>query len=450
MSVIKNENKEIYDGIKLNTESKGKIIDELVEKIESNSNDNISELDGARRERMNNDEMKKYKVLRTVKTALVAIGSIAATFAIVVGVANYNNSNKKMSRKNVVTESVKSNETLGETTSEVSSEIDNAETQSLIEEANAVEDDKKFWDNCEYSKNFEEISRPDYISEKKGYKGNFEFEYSECDIDGDGKKDVVNLKMDADKDETAKGTVVVSINGKSTNTLEFDRVKQSDFQGDIRNCKLIKLWDGSCFVYFDIANLTSLTYQTMFSLKDYKIVMDSTNLPYMSSLRDIVINKETSGIYFFYWTQLNYVAGNGYSYYIEYYKGKFQTGESNYANVSPFKVRSKGNNLVELDSSFRQEYVLSEDREFYLDEYKVGRKILLKKGEKLTYTGVRFNMNARKNEKNAYGYSSAYDMCSFYVDDIDGSGKMEVFLDPLEEGKDYHETEIFDNISWAQ
>ena len=434
MSTIKKDNKEIYDGIKLNTESKERIIDELVNRIESNSNSNekITELDQRRIEKMKRNE----GIEKLVKVCAVACFSVLASGLVIAGVINFKNNNNG-------TKAAKG--TVGETVSETIKETDNVETQPVIDEK---DNNDEFWNNCEYSMNFEEISRPDYINEKKGCKGDFEFEYSDCDIDGDGNNDTVNLKIAADKEGMAKGTIVVSINGKETKTLEFDGIKNNEYHGEARNVKLIKMWDGNCFVYCDFGNLTCLTYQTMFSLKDYEMVMDSTSLPYMSSLRDIVINKDTSSLYFFYWTQFNYVAGTGYQYYVEYADGKFDINadeEYGCAEVMPFKIDS-----MEVDSSFRQEYVLSEDREFYLDEDKSGRKITLKKGEKLIYAYARFNRKTRKDEKDAWGYSTAYDMCCFYVDDEDKKGKIKVYLDPVEEGKEYYETEIFDDTSWAQ
>ncbi|MCR5628699.1 hypothetical protein [Eubacterium sp.] len=440
MSTIKKENKEIYDGIKLNTESKERIIDELVEKIESNSSSNISELDRRRNEKMKRNE----GIVKVFKVGAVACFSLLASGLIISSVMKYKNSNGNKVGKETSVEI--SSTDIKETANTNNQETVNEEIKETQETVNETKDEfDDFWKKVDYAMDFELVKEPDYKNDV--YLGDYEYKYSECDVDGDGKNDAVNLKLSSDTNGGVKdNTVIVSINGKETKKLKYDEIKGYN----PRNVKLIKLWNGSCFVYFDVGELTLLKYQTMFSLKDYKTVIDSSNLPYMSSLKDIVINEDTHGIYFYYWTQLNYVAGSIYQCYFEYYKNEFITDHTRdtYANVLEFRDKK----TKKYDPDYREEYVLKEDKEFYLNEDKSGRKIILKKGEKLYYSYARYNL-AKKNtakDGNVLGNNAFYDMYCFEVKDEGDSGMISVFLDPVEEGKEYYKTEIFEDTAWVQ
>ena len=185
MSKIKKDNKEIYDGIKLNTESKERIIDELVNRIESNSNEKITKLDVLRSEKMKNEKMKNDKMLGTIKTALVAFGSIAATLAIVVGVANYNNnSNKKIAGKDVTTESVSTNETVTEKGTEKETETEVIkETEKETEAVKDTESDLNLA-NAKDAPDFKRVNEPHQNDNGKWNYGPYEYEYTKSDIDG--------------------------------------------------------------------------------------------------------------------------------------------------------------------------------------------------------------------------------------------------------------------------
>lgn len=432
MSTIKKENKEIYDGIKLNTESKERIIDELVEKIESNSGSNISELDRRRIEKMKRNE----RFVKMFKVGAVACFSLLASGLIIAGTIKYRDSNINKTAKETVSDMTE------EIVSDKIKETANTETQETRDKNKA---DDEFWSKVEYVPDFELIKGPG--STEGGHV--YEYEYSKCDIDGDGKKDTVNLKFSAGKDDSLlkDNTVIVSINGKETKKLEYAGLEGND----PRNCKMIKLSDGSYYVYFDVGNLTLLQYQVMFSLKDYKTVLDSSNLPYMGHLWNIVIDEENHRLYFFFWTQLNYVTGSNYQCYFEYDKNgiNIKSDETNgYATVMDYRDKSADEDNTITEN--RDKYILKEDTEFYLDENLTSKKMTLKKGDKVYYLGARYNLNKRKKTLDKYSYNESYcyDLCSFVVEDKESANKIKVYLDPKEENES--EIEIFEDTYWAQ
>ena len=233
MSTIKKENKDIYDGIKLNTESRERIIEELVEKIESNSNrNNVLEFD-----KIKNEKNKNNKVAKTVKTTIVAMASLAATLAIVIGVTNHNkiNSNNKVVGVNKETESVSLKET------EKKTDALSGETEKITEKE---KESKINLDNAKVAPDFKLVNEP---HEKNGkWDGQpFEYEYAKSDIDGDGKKDVVKLSYETSKkyEGTVTGKVTLLVNDVEKKTYKLGAGQNP------RNVKFLKMDNNNFFVY---------------------------------------------------------------------------------------------------------------------------------------------------------------------------------------------------------
>ena len=431
MSTIKNENKEIYDGIKLNTESKERIIDELVEKIESNSN-NISELDGLRRERM----MKNNKMEGTVKTALVAIGSIAATFAIIVGVANYNNSSKKISGKGMVSESVTSRETITEKGTEKETEKETVKETEKVKETES----KLNLANAKDAPDFTLVNEPNEVNGKWN-NDPYEYEYAESDIDGDGKKDVVKLSFETStKNEGGMtGKVILYMNDVEKGTYNFE------FCYNPRNVKFIEM-DDKCFVYFDAGELTSLGGQKLVSLQDYEVVLSDANLPFMSRVANVMVDNTDKKLIIYYAAQLRYIGFSADLFLdINYADGTFKT-DNKWIEVG--EDYSNNEWLKDTDGK----YVLIKDAEFYDSVSDNAKMVTLKKGEKLTLKKVHWNDTLAASGDVSKGELNCFiDMYHFVTEE----GK-DVYLNPFKvDVSDYMTVDddkyaLFEGIHWAQ
>ncbi|SKA67046.1 hypothetical protein SAMN02745111_01379 [Eubacterium uniforme] len=432
MSIIKNENKEIYDGIKLNTESKERIIDELVEKIESNSN-NISELDGLRRERMMNEKMKNDKMLGTIKTALVAFGSIAATLAIVVGVANYNNgSNKKTVGKNVATESVTAIETVTE-----------KETEKETETVKDVESDLKLA-NAKEALDFKRTNKPNQNDNGEWDNEPYEYEYAKSDIDGDGEKDVIKISYETSK--KYKGNV----NGKVTLYVNDVEKKTYDLGlgQDPRNVKFIDMDDNKYFVYFDIGEETVLSAQRVVSLQDYEEVVSDACLPYMQRVEKVLVDNKDKKIIFEYYCQLNYIGAIECMLEINCVDDAFKINNKWVDVVTKWSDEDWREWLQENDGK----YAVRKDAEFFDGESDDSNSVTIKKGEKLILKSVRWNdtLSVGK-DKIMEDVNSFIDMYHFVTEE----GK-DVYFNPLKDGIEYYQTvedsdeAIFENVHWAQ
>ena len=437
MSTIKKDNKEIYDGIKLNTESKERIIDELVKKIESNSNDNISELDILRSERMKNEKMKNDKMLGTIKTALVAFGSIAATLAIVVGVANYNiGSNKKTVGKNVATESVTTRETVTEKGTEKETEtevIKETKTENKINLANAKD-----------ALDFKRTNMPHQNDNGKWNNEPYEYEYAESDVDGDGEKDVIKISYETSKnlEGQVNGKVALYVNDVEKKTYDLGSGQ------DPRNVKFIAMDGNKYFVYFDIGSETVLSAQRVVSLQDYEEVLSDACLPYMQGVENVLVDNKDKKIIFDYYCQLNYIGAIECILEINYVDDALKINNK-WVDVA---TKWSGEEWREWLKENDGKYAVRKDAEFFDGESDDSNSVTIKKGEKLTLKSVRWNdtLSVGK-DKIVEDVNGFIDMYHFVTEE----GK-DVYFNPLKDGIEYYQTvedsdeAIFENVHWAQ
>ena len=210
--------------------------------------------------------MKNNKMVGTVKKSLVAMASVAATLAIVVGVVNYTHkdSNKEVSAKAVVEKNVEVKETVKSVKTEIKTNLDNAKEAADFELVNEPNEKDGKWDGASY-----------------------EYEYAKSDVDGDGKEDVVKLSYETSKEDEGlvTGKVVLSVNDEEKKTYELGAGQ------DPRNVEFIEM-DGKYFVYFNIGELTTLTAQRVVSLQDFEEVLSDAKLPYMARVEKVMVDKK--------------------------------------------------------------------------------------------------------------------------------------------------------------
>ena len=336
---------------------------------------------------MEDKKMKNKKMVGTVKKSLVAMASVAATLAIVVGMVNYTNKdiNKEVSAKAVVAENVAANV---------------AENVAAKETVKSVETNSKInLNNAKEAADFELVKEPSGTEP-------FEYEYAKSDVDGDGKKDVVKLSYETSKEDEGQvtGKVILSVNDDEKKTYELGAGQ------DPRNVKFIDM-DGKYFVYFDLGDLTTLCAQRVVSLQDYEELLSDGKLPYMAIVNKVMVDNTDKKIIFDYETQLNYVGYTEFVFGVSYVDGTF----------------SLDNKWISADDDT---FVLKKDAEFKDGDSEDANKVSLKKGEELTLKSVHWNdalageINLDLEELNGY-----IDMYHFVTED----GK-DVYLNPIVDG----------------
>ena len=350
--------------------------------------------------------MKNNKMVGTVKKSLVAMASVAATLAIVVGVVNYTHkdSNKEVSAKAVVEKNVEVKETVKSVKTETKTNLDNAKEAADFELVNEPNEKDGKWDGASY-----------------------EYEYAKSDVDGDGKEDVVKLSYETSKEDEGQvtGKVVLSVNGEEKKTYELGAGQNP------RNVEFIEM-DGKYFVYFNIGELTTLTAQRVVSLQNFEEVLSDAKLPYMARVEKVMVDNIDKKLIFDYETQLNYIGTTEFMYEVNFADGTFS-------------VDNKSINAVD------GEFTLKKDAEFKDTESDDAKNVTVKKGEKLTLKSVRWNDalaagNVEVDELNMY-----VDMYHFVTED----GK-DVYLNPIKEGVNGYQTvgdeefAIFEGIYFAQ
>lgn len=125
MNIWEKENNKIYDNVHFSTESKERILDELMKEIDKEFTDEDVKKEGNidyTWENRRNEKMKKNNMEKLFKTTVAAAFAVAATGAILYGVNSYVNGNGKNAAKQVTTieESMKETEQTTEKTTEQS------------------------------------------------------------------------------------------------------------------------------------------------------------------------------------------------------------------------------------------------------------------------------------------------------------------------------------------
>lgn len=276
MKIWENDNNKIYDNVHFSTESKGRILDELMKEIDKEFTDegvkNTDNVDYTW-ESKRNEKMKKNNMERIFKTTVAAAFAVAASGAILYGVNRTVNNNREtgVAKQDTTIESMKETEQTTEYSTEQTTEqsVKGEDGYVKVEDVAGVEvrkigegfyhlrfDDETSIEVGDYTFGYNEKKGIIINGEDKDYDFNYKDEYYEkmtLSIITDGRsvcysKGMSIYLLDL---ETNKTSEVCKVPFAENNNSEGQCVGITNFVGDkilIQAC-IGGWWPNECYVY---------------------------------------------------------------------------------------------------------------------------------------------------------------------------------------------------------